>query len=161
MKPQLIDNAALADMLDVAANEVRRRASMEGSIRWEFVVPPEGADVPAHHDMAVSAFFRTGNDMGQGGAVVLGDTGGPQPVDPWGPLRQVVEALTRQRLCPDCNGTGMMRTSRGTQHGIGVVDERCYCQDGVDEAYGRAQRAMRDQGLYLADMAAKGVDTAA
>lgn len=57
--------AQLASLLRSAAAEVERTGSDEGSIAWE--TPSENFD----HRYEVLAFFRTGNDMGQGGAVVI------------------------------------------------------------------------------------------
>lgn len=56
---------SLARLLRHAADEVERTASIEGSISWE--TPDEDFD----HRYEVLAFYRTGNDMGQGGAVVV------------------------------------------------------------------------------------------
>lgn len=55
----------LASLLRRAADEVERVGSHEGSIAWE--TPTENFD----RRYEVLAFFRTGNDMGQGGAVVI------------------------------------------------------------------------------------------
>lgn len=59
----------LAAVLRDAANEIERTASIEGSIAWE--TPGENFD----RRYEVVAFYRTGNDMGQGGAVVIRDFG--------------------------------------------------------------------------------------
>jgi hypothetical protein len=61
--------AEFAGVLRDAASEVERTASFEGSIAWE--TPAENFD----HRFEVIAFYRTGNDMGQGGAVVIREFG--------------------------------------------------------------------------------------
>lgn len=55
----------LSSLLRRAADEVSRTASFEGSIAWE--TPDEDFD----DRFEVIAFVRTGNDMGQGGAIVV------------------------------------------------------------------------------------------
>lgn len=62
--------AELASHLRRAADEVERLGSIEGSIAWE--TPARNFD----QRFEVLAFYRVGNDMGQGGAVVIrGDIG--------------------------------------------------------------------------------------
>lgn len=55
----------LAQHLRRAADEVERAGSIEGSIAWE--TPSENFD----QRYEVLAFYRVGNDMGQGGAVMI------------------------------------------------------------------------------------------
>lgn len=55
----------LAALLRTAADEVEKTASFEGSINWE--TPDE--DFDGRYE--VLAFVRVGNDMGQGGAIVV------------------------------------------------------------------------------------------
>jgi hypothetical protein len=57
--------AELAAVLRDAADQVERTASFEGSISWE--TPEKDFD----HRYEVIAFYRVGNDAGQGGAVVI------------------------------------------------------------------------------------------
>jgi len=61
-----------AGYLRDAASEIERGASMEGSIRWEW------GDEPGTYRL--QAFYRVGNDMGQGGAVIVKEDW-PQPED--------------------------------------------------------------------------------
>jgi hypothetical protein len=63
--------AELAAVLRDAADEVERTASIEGSIAWE--TPDENFD----NRFEVIAFYRVGNDAGQGGAVVIRDFNTP------------------------------------------------------------------------------------
>lgn len=57
--------AALANILRHAAAEIEAGASHEGSIAWE--TPTENFD----RRFEVLAFYRTGQDMGQGGCIVI------------------------------------------------------------------------------------------
>ena len=69
---RVMTTAAFLDFLEAAKLEIERGASMEGSLRYEW------ADQPDH--LVVAAFVRTGNDMGQGGSLIVhGDV--PFPAD--------------------------------------------------------------------------------
>lgn len=62
----------LALVLRDAADEVEKNASIEGSIAWE--TPTTDFDFRYE----VLAFYRIGNDAGQGGAVVIRDRAADQ-----------------------------------------------------------------------------------
>lgn len=84
-KGLLLSPVALADVLRHAAAEVERGASWEGSITWETPEAPdsERPDRPEPDGrLEVLAFFRTGQDMGQGGAHVIQDSGNGMPGSP-------------------------------------------------------------------------------
>lgn len=67
---RLIDRSELAEMLADAGTEVGRRASLEGRIEWSEIEGIDGEAVP-QDQVAVRAFYRVGNDIGQGGGVLI------------------------------------------------------------------------------------------
>jgi hypothetical protein len=73
----------LADILGDMADRVRAGDSLEGSIEYLL------ADPEADHPHQVRAAYRTGNRMGQGGMILLGQEETPTPA-----------------ACPVCDGTG-------------------------------------------------------
>lgn len=66
-KPTTVEPAAFLAMMDDVKREVERGASMEGSILWGWSFKEPGK-------LDVGGMYRIGNDMGQGGVVVLWDT---------------------------------------------------------------------------------------
>lgn len=75
-----VTREALIELLEATLEEVKGNASFEGRIQYTCMVD----DCPKGH-FAVRAFIRTGNDMGQGGAmVVAGDIviDAPPPTEP-------------------------------------------------------------------------------
>lgn len=68
--------AELAATLRHAADEVERNASIEGSIAWE----TPATDFDFRYE--VLAFYRTGNDMGQGGCVLIRELDQPNGGEP-------------------------------------------------------------------------------
>lgn len=65
-RPREMLPAELAAVLRDMANVVEARDSFEGSIRYE---PVENSREPMY---AVDGFYRVGNSMGQGGAIIVG-----------------------------------------------------------------------------------------
>lgn len=65
MKPKTVSGPDLVEFLDRIKAEVERDASMEGSITWSWG--------EKQGEYLVHAFVRTGNDMGQGGAMIVRD----------------------------------------------------------------------------------------
>jgi len=65
-RPRRMSRAELVQFLSWAAEMVTHDDSMEGTITYAW------SDEPGDYD--VHAFLRTGNSMGQGGAVVIEDT---------------------------------------------------------------------------------------
>jgi hypothetical protein len=61
-----IQRETLIELLQAAIEELKGNASFEGRIQYTCMVD----DCPKDH-FAVRAFVRTGNDMGQGGCVVI------------------------------------------------------------------------------------------
>jgi NTP pyrophosphatase (non-canonical NTP hydrolase) len=91
----------LADLLDDMANAVRDGDSLEGSI--EYLLAGD-----ATHPHQVRAVYRSGNRMGQGGMVVIGQDEQPPPAepgDPWFTIGQLVGWLDRS------NGAGEQETA--------------------------------------------------
>lgn len=152
MKPKLTDQGVVVQLLSDASELVDNSDSTEGTITWEQVGPAAAANA-----YAVRAVYRTGSSMGQGGVVLYGDNEGPQPAEPWGPLRGLLDACKAREQCRDCKGTGRLR--RGI--GKGTYTEECYCSSVLADAQRRAEKAYKEQGEYLRDMQAKGIDTAA
>lgn len=65
IKPKTLTRQALLDLIAVTLAEIERDASMEGSITYSW-----GEE---HGTYLVHAFIRTGNDMGQGGSIIVRD----------------------------------------------------------------------------------------
>lgn len=64
-KGKRLTPATLASLLRNAANEIEAGGSHEGSIAWE--TPTQDFD----RRFEVLAFYRTGQNMGQGGCIVI------------------------------------------------------------------------------------------
>lgn len=70
MRPRNLTPAELGAVLRDMASVVEDLDSFEGNIHYE---PAEDVDTPAY---AVTAFYRVGNSMGQGGCRIIGDIAG-------------------------------------------------------------------------------------
>lgn len=147
MKAIITDKGTVVALLRDAAQLVDAGDSMEGTITWEEPMPGDGRPPGSY---AVRAVYRTGTSLGQGGTVLYGDMEGPQPADPWLALRELVEATQLHLGCQDCGGTGKL-----------IDGTRCVTAEALEEARGAAWKVVEQQRAYLADMQAKGIDTAA
>jgi hypothetical protein len=67
---RLIPWDEFASRMASIAHEVHKNASFEGRIEWSLMEGIDGEEVPAGQ-VAVSMFVRVGNDMGQGGVMLV------------------------------------------------------------------------------------------
>lgn len=68
-RPKKVTKEGLLEILDRIRSEIERDASMEGALTYAWGEEPG--------EYLVRAFIRTGNDMGQGGAMIVQeDVGG-------------------------------------------------------------------------------------